>query len=187
MFNEEHSSCDSCWTVGVGAVKHSKIASDLMKGRGPNRPKIEVSMMGFVEDPEPLLARQENGRVILDTRIASQADIDGGVLPVRGGLWVIVRQRKCSVIFVGCLVGDESSIATDFLSSSDKHFSRYRLGLSIKFHLGTPPLLPLLGPNNPPNLSPSPGPIRMMHSKSAAPACGISKQQLLTFDKNEKQ
>ena len=45
-------------------------------------------------------------------------DIDWELLPVRGGLWVAVQMKFAavvSVIVVGCLVGDESSIATDFL------------------------------------------------------------------------
>ena len=48
VFSEEHSSCES-WTVGVGAAKASKIVSDLMKGRAPSRPPIEVTMAVFVE------------------------------------------------------------------------------------------------------------------------------------------
>lgn len=89
------------------------------------------------------------------------------------------------MIVVGCLVGDESSIATISLSTSDQHLIQYRQRLSTNPYFGTPPLL---GPSNSPtNLSPSPGPIRMMHPRQAAPACGISRPQLLTFDKNEKQ
>lgn len=68
---------------------------------------------------------------------------------MRGGLWVAVRQMKCAVIVVGCFVGDESSIAADFLSTSDKHLSQYEPDLSTNFHLSIPPLLPLPGPNNP--------------------------------------
>lgn len=87
MFNEEHNSCESCWTVGVGARKASKIVNDLAKG--PNRPQIEVTMMGFVDDPVALLALCDNDRVILDARIASGVDIDGGCCQreVVFGLW----------------------------------------------------------------------------------------------------
>ena len=46
VFSGEHSSCESCWSVGVGARKASKIVSDLVKGRAPSRPQIGVTMMG---------------------------------------------------------------------------------------------------------------------------------------------
>ncbi|CAF9938528.1 MAG: hypothetical protein ALECFALPRED_007716 [Alectoria fallacina] len=146
VFNEAHSACES-WTVGVGAAKASKIVSNFMEGRPPSRPQIEVAIMGFVEDPGRQLALRDNGRAIIDSSIASQADIDGREeLPVMSGFWVVVRQMGCPVIFVGCLVGDESSIVMGSLSTSDKRFSQYRLEISTKFYFRTPPLL---GPNKP--------------------------------------
>ena len=53
VFNEEHSCCES-WTVGAGATRASKIVSILVMGRAPDRPQLEVSMMGLVEDPGAL-------------------------------------------------------------------------------------------------------------------------------------
>lgn len=62
--------------------------------------------------------------------------------------WCVVGfwsdQIRWPVIVVGCLVGDESSIATGSLSSSDKQFSGYRLGLSTDFDFCPPPFLSLL-------------------------------------------
>lgn len=49
VFCDEHSACESC-TVGVGARKASKMASELIQGRAPRRPQIDVIMMGMVED-----------------------------------------------------------------------------------------------------------------------------------------
>ena len=57
--------------MGVGAAKASKIVSDLMNGRAPSRPQIEVSMMKIVDDPGARLGPRDNSRVILDARIAS--------------------------------------------------------------------------------------------------------------------
>lgn len=40
------------------------------------------------------------------------------------------------MIVVGCLVVDESSNATDSLSTSDKHFSRYKQRLTAQLYFG---------------------------------------------------
>lgn len=47
VFCDEHSACESC-TVGVGARKASKMASELIQGRAPRRPQIDVIMMGLM-------------------------------------------------------------------------------------------------------------------------------------------
>lgn len=75
VFSEEHSSCESC-TVGVGATRASKIVSDLSKGRAPNGPQAEVTMMDLVEDPVALLALGNDSRERLDPGAASGAIID---------------------------------------------------------------------------------------------------------------
>ena len=184
VFSEAHSSCES-WTVGIGAAKASKIVSNFMKGRLPSRPQIEMAIMGFVEDRGRQLALRDNGRAIIDASIAGQADTDGKeALPVTSGLWFVVRQMGCPVIFVGCLVANESSIVTAPFQPPTS--ASHNIDLQYRPN-STSGLLLFSDPTNPPNLSPSPGPIRMMHSKRAAPACGISRQQLLTFDKDEKQ
>ena len=120
VFCEEHNSCDN-WTEGLGAAKASKIASELMKGRALSRLQIEVPIMGFVGDPEVLLALRNNDRRLPDARIASGADVDWGCCQREVDLWVVVEQRmRCPVIVVGCLVVNESSIAKGSLSTSDK-------------------------------------------------------------------
>lgn len=69
------------------------------------------------------------------------------ILPVRVVVCAgVVRQMRCSVIVGVCLVVDKSSIATGSPSTSDKHFSQYRLKLSTKFYFCFPPLL---GHNSP--------------------------------------
>ena len=61
MFCEEQSSCDN-WTEGVGTAKASKIVSELIEGRAPNRVQIEPVMMGFVKEAGTLPALDNNGR-----------------------------------------------------------------------------------------------------------------------------
>ncbi len=108
VFCEEHNSCDN-WSEGLGAAKASKIVSDLMKGRALSRLQIEVAIMGFVRDPEVLLALRDNDRRIPDARIASGADVDWGCCQREVGLWIVVgQQMRCPVIVVGCLVVKQS-------------------------------------------------------------------------------
>lgn len=76
VFCEEHSCCES-WTVGVGATRASKMASDLTEGRAAIRPQLKVTMMGFAGVPEALLELDDNSRVILGPRNAGRADING--------------------------------------------------------------------------------------------------------------
>lgn len=92
-----------------------------MKGRALNRFPIEVAIIGFVGDPEVLLALRDNDRRIPDARIASGADVDWGCCQREVDLWIFVgQQMRSPVIVVGCLVVNESSIANGSLSTSDK-------------------------------------------------------------------
>lgn len=61
MFCEEQSSCDN-WTEGLGTAKASKIVSEVMKGRAPNRVQIGAIMIGFVEGAGTLPALDNDGR-----------------------------------------------------------------------------------------------------------------------------
>ena len=61
MFCEEQSACDN-WIDGLGRAKASKIVSELMKGRAPNRVQIGPVIIGLVKGGGTLPALDYDGR-----------------------------------------------------------------------------------------------------------------------------
>ena len=119
----------------------------------------------------------------------------GVVLPIKNELWGCGEAVEVSCDCCG--LPSRRRVINCYgssLSNSDKRSSRYRLNIMVPlsvwvFLLFFFLLLLLSDSTTVPlsNRTPSPGPIRMMHSRRAVPAGGISRQQLLTCDKNEKQ